>query len=75
MAKKIFIKKMKKIPLEEFLIYLILESYVSVLTHQELIDKWNNPKDLVQRSAVMLRDVHKIYGKFASMIYRDLVKK
>ena len=65
----------KKITTKGIVELMILESYTGVLRHQRLIDEWDNPKDIVQRSAVMLRDTHKIYGRFASSIYRDLVKK
>lgn len=68
-------KKKKKITTKAIVEFMILESYTGVLRYQRLIDEWDNPKDVVQRSAVMLRDVHEIYGKFASMIYLDLVKK
>jgi len=67
---------MKKKPtIKSIVEFMILESYTEVLRYQRLIDEWNNPKDVVQRSAVMLRDVHKLYGRFASVIYLDLVKK
>jgi len=67
--------KKKKITTKAIVELMILESYSGVLRHQRLIDEWDNPKDIVQRAAVMLRDTHKNYGRFASMIYRDLVKK
>jgi len=65
----------KKITTKAIVEFMILESYSGVLRHQRLIDEWDNPKDIVQRGAVMLRDTHKIYGRFASMIYLDMVKK
>jgi len=68
-------KKKKKITTKAIVEFMILESYSGVLRYQRLIDEWDNPKDIVQRAAVMLRDTHEIYGKFASMIYLDLVKK
>ncbi len=67
--------KKKKITIKNIIEAMILESYIEVLRYQRLIDQWDNPKDAIQRSAVMLRDVHEIYGKFASIIYLDLVKK
>jgi len=68
-------KKKKKITTKAIVELMILEAYSGVLRHQKLIDEWNDPKDVIQRAAVMLRDVHKIYGRFASTIYRDMVKK
>ena len=65
----------KKITTKAIVELMILESYSGVLRHQRLIDEWDNPKDIVQRGAVMLRDTHKTYGKFAFRIYLDLVKK
>jgi len=67
--------KKKKITTKAIVELMILESYIGVLRHQKLVDKWNNPKDIVQRSAVMLRDTHRTYGRFASSIYREIVKK
>ena len=61
---------MEKIPLEEFLIYLILESYVSVLTHQKLIDKWNNPQDPIVRATTIIRDIHSMNGRAIYSIYK-----
>ena len=43
--------------------YTLLESYSSVLYHQKLIDKWNEPEDAIQRAAVIIRDIHKMYGR------------
>ena len=61
---------MGKFPLEEFLIYLMLESHVSVLTHQELIDKWNNPKDPIVRATIIIRDIHSMNGRAIYSIYK-----
>jgi len=66
--------KKKKITTKAIVEFMILESYTGVLRHQRLIDEWNDPKDVIVRAAVMLRDTHEIYGKFASMIYLDMVK-
>ncbi len=63
-----------KITIKNIIESMILESYIEVLRYQRLIDEWDNPKDVIQRAAVMLRDVHKIYGKFASLMYLYLVK-
>ena len=68
-------KKKKKITTKAIVEFMILESYTGVLRHQRLIDEWDNPNDIVQRSAVIIRDTHQIYGKFASMIYLNMVKK
>ena len=68
--------RMKKKPTTKDIVeFMILKSYTEVVRFQRLIDEWNDPKDIIQRSAVMIRDVHKIYGRFAAAIYRDMVKK
>jgi len=61
---------MEKIPLEELLIYLILNSYVSVQYHQELIDKWNNPKDPIVTVTTIIRDIHSMHGRAIYSIYK-----
>lgn len=67
---------MKKKPtIKDIVEFMILESYGAVLRHQRLIDKWNDPKGIVSQAAVIIRDTHEIYGRFASVIYLDLVKK
>ena len=65
----------KKITTKTILELMMMESYVGVLRHQKLIDKWNNPEDIIQRSAVLIRDVHQFYGKFAYVIYQNVVRK
>ena len=40
----------------------ICDSYKSILYHQKLIDKWNDPADIAQRAATVIRDIHKMYG-------------
>jgi len=67
--------KKKKPTTKAIVEFMILESYTGILRYQRLIDKWDDPKDIVKQAAVMLREVHEIYGKFATMIYLDLVKK
>lgn len=67
--------KKKKITTKAILELMMLESYIGVMQHQKLIDTWDNPKDIIQRSAVLIRDVHKFYGKFAYVIYQNVVKK
>jgi len=70
MNKKIHIKKIGKIPLEEFLIFLLLESYVSVLFHQKLIDKWNNPKDPIVKVTEIIRDIHSMHSRAIYSMYK-----
>lgn len=69
-SKKNFKKKIDKITLEEFLTFLLLESHISVLYNQELIDKWNNPEDIMVRAAVLIRDTHKMYGRMLLFLYK-----
>lgn len=67
--------KKKKITTKAIVELMILESYSAVLRYQSLVDEWNDPKYIVKDVAVMIRDTHKMYGRFAASIYRDLVKK
>ena len=67
--------KKKKITTKAIVELMILEAYSGVLRHQRLIDEWNVPNDVVQRSAVIIRDTHQMYGRFASSIYKNMVKK
>lgn len=41
----------------------LCESFRSVKFFEKLIDEWNDPKDIAQRSAVMLKDVHQFYAR------------
>jgi len=57
---------------KDILIYWMLDSHRSVLYHQKLIDKWDDPKDSLQRAAVVIRTVHELYGKLLYDIYEEL---
>lgn len=63
-------KKKKK--LKNLLIYGMLESHRGVLCHQKLINKWNDPKGIVTQTAVIIRDIHGLYGVILYKIYEDL---
>ena len=66
---------MKKLTTRNILEFIILESNNEVKFHQKLIDKWDDPKDIAQRAAVLLRDVHKMYGELAFEIYQNMEYK
>ena len=57
---------------EELLKLVIVDSYRSIQYHQELIDKWNDPTDIAQRAAVVIRGIHSMYGRMAFVILRML---
>ncbi len=42
---------------------LITDSHKSVLYHQKLIDKWNDPEDIAVRAAVLIKKIHSSYGE------------
>lgn len=63
---------MKKLTTKRTLEFMILQSYNEVKFHQNLIDTWNDPEDIIQRAAVLLRDVHKTYGDLALIIYQNM---
>lgn len=50
----------------------MLESFRSELYLQKLIDEWNDPKDIVQRSAVLLRNTNRMYGRAAYAVFKIL---
>ena len=52
---------MSKLPPEELLKFVIVDSYRSIQYHQELIDKWNDPNDIAQRAAVVIKEIHSLY--------------
>ena len=53
----------------------MLESYRSAMYFQGLIDEWNDPKDIAQRAAVMLKKLHMMYGRGAFEVYELLQNK
>jgi len=65
----------KKLTTKDIVELMMIESYSEILRFQKLIDEWNEPKDIAQRAAVMIRNVHQRYAGFAYMIYLDVVKK
>ena len=50
----------------------MLNSYESVKYNQELIDKWNDPQDIAQRAAVIILEIHKMYGRVAFAVFKML---
>jgi len=53
----------------------MLDCYGSAKFFQGLIDEWNDPKDIAQRAAVMLKKVHEKYGRGAFVVYKMLQNK
>ena len=53
----------------------MLSSVDSVKYHEKLIAEWNDPNDIAQRAAVVIRDVHSFYGRIAFVIYKMLQNK
>lgn len=66
---------MKKNLTKDIVEFMMVKSYCETQRYQKLIDKWNDPKDIAQRAAVLIRDVHKLYGKSAYVIYQSMEKK
>jgi len=53
-------------PSPEILLKLtMLSSYNSAQCCQGFIDEWNDPKDIVQRAAVLIKEIHVMYGRGA----------
>ncbi len=53
----------------------MLNSYTSAKYFQGLIDEWNEPKDIAQRAAVMLKKVHEMYGRGAFEVLQMIQNK
>ena len=66
---------MKKLKMKDVLEYMLLASFIQAEHMQELIDEWDDPENLAQKSAVLLRDTHKMYSGLLGVIYRDVVKR
>jgi len=63
-------------PSPEILLKLTIESSnESAKYFQELIDEWNDPKDIAQRAAVMLKKVHQLYGRGAFVVLKMIQNK
>ena len=57
---------------EEILKLAMISSYESVKYHEKLIEKWNDPKDVTQRAAVVILNIHELYGKMAFVVLKML---
>ena len=53
----------------------MLNSYSSAKFLQGFIDEWNEPKDIAQRAAVMLKKIHMMYGRGAFEVFKMLQNK
>ncbi len=53
----------------------MLSSYNSAQCCQELIDEWNDPKDIVQRAAVVIKKIHVMYGRGAFEVLKMIQNK
>jgi len=53
----------------------MLSSYNSAQCCQELIDQWNDPKDIVQRAAVVIKKIHVMYGRGAFEVLKMIQNK
>jgi len=53
----------------------MLSSYNSALCCQGFIDEWNDPKDIVQRAAVMIKKIHVMYGRGAFEVLKMIQNK
>ena len=68
-------RKLSKLAPEDLLKITMMSSYSSVKYHQGLIDKWNDPKDVVQRAAVIILKIHQMYGREAFEVFKMLQNK
>jgi len=59
---------------ETLLKLVILSSGDSVKYHEKLMKEWNDPKDIAQRAAVVIRDIHSMYGRAAFAVLQMIEK-
>ncbi len=57
---------------EDVLKLAMAKSYESVKYHEKLIEKWNDPQDITQRAAVVILEIHKMYGSLAFAVFKML---
>ncbi len=57
----------------DLLLSLIIEGEHKIKINQELIDEWNDPKDIAVRACEMVNKTHKIYvkGLYLAIIMLD----
>jgi len=53
----------------------MLSSYNSAQCCQGFIDEWNDPKDIVQRAAVVIKKIHVMYGRGAFEVLKMIQNK
>ena len=53
----------------------MLSSYSSAQCCQGFIDEWNDPKDIVQRAAVVIKKIHEMYGRGAFEVLKMMQNK
>lgn len=53
----------------------MLNSFRSAKYFQGLIDKWNDPKDMPSRVAVMIKKIHVMYGREAFEVFKMIQNK
>jgi len=66
---------LKTPPAHDFLKILIMSANSSIKFYQDLIDEWNDPKDIAQRAALLLKKSHQKYAKAAYLTLAMLEKK
>ena len=52
-----------------------MSSHDSVKYHEKLIEQWDDPKDIAQRAAVVILNIHELYGKMAFVVLKMLHNK
>ena len=63
-------------PTPEVLLKLtMLNSYSSAKFFQGLIDEWNDPKNIAQRAAVVIKKTHLFYGREAFEVLKMIQNK
>jgi len=60
---------------EDLLRFTLLSVQQSVKFHEGLIEQWNDPQDVMQRTAVVILQIHQMYGRVAFAVLKMLENK
>ena len=59
---------------ETLLKLIMLSSYDSIKYHEKLIEEWNKPQDMARQVAIIIKDIHSMYGRGAFAVLQMMKK-
>ena len=59
---------------ETLLKLIILSSNDSIKYHEKLIEEWNKPQDIAKQVAIIIKDIHSMYGRGAFAVLQMMKK-